>query len=263
MNVVSDRSTTTPRAAGVDQLRHPLLELGRREQVDLARDRDDVRVVVDLPVRDLELDRHPTGGLPGRAPDLRGRGRVGQPDEQVLTRVLRGHASARRRAARSRCRPRAPRRRRSAPRRRLRAAGRRAARASARRARARRRRGCRATCAGARAAIRSATSTASSRRSSGRSARAASIPTTRRSTGPTSGPGHDRHGGQRLIGGLGSPVTRAPAAGAGTTSAAASRELGACSISSECASAAISGRPRPGPAAVGARARGRVPGRTR
>ena len=44
------------------------------------------------------------------------------------------------------------------------------------------------TWAGARAAIRSATSTASSRRSSGRSARAASMPTTRRRIGPTSGP---------------------------------------------------------------------------
>jgi hypothetical protein len=41
---------------------------------------------------------------------------------------------------------------------------------------------------GARDAITSATRTASSSRSSGRSARAASMPTTRRSTGPTKGP---------------------------------------------------------------------------
>ena len=94
-------------------------------------DRDDVRVVVDLAVRDLELDRHPRDPIPAASRIYRGRGRVGEPDVQELARRPRGTRSARPRAARSRCRRRAPRRRRSAPRRRPRAAGRRAARASA------------------------------------------------------------------------------------------------------------------------------------
>src|SRR3954453_11982642 len=46
------------RDAVLDRLRHALLELGRGEEVDLARDGHEVDAVADPPVLHLEVDRH-------------------------------------------------------------------------------------------------------------------------------------------------------------------------------------------------------------
>ena len=168
-------------------------------------------------------------------------------------------ATRRRRRARARCRRRAARRRRAAP---APPPGRSSettsASSSRRRAVIARGRGRRSSGAGAWAAIASVSSSASSRRSIGQWARAASIPTTRPSTGPTSGPDCDRQ--RRVV---------ASGAGGAQSRSRGDRCVGepedhpdlglavvAVPSSSDSASVAISGRPSPSPGLSG---RGMIP----
>src|SRR3954451_7910849 len=50
--------------AGIDRCRDALLELGCGEEVDLARDRDDMGVVADRAIVDFEVDGHARGVIP-------------------------------------------------------------------------------------------------------------------------------------------------------------------------------------------------------
>src|SRR4051794_29479942 len=162
-----------PGDAVVDRLRHALLELGRGEEVDLARHGDDMDPLAGPPVLDLEVDRHQLvyASRTSRYSESPSGATEMSSASCSMTLPTPGTVASRMSAS--------PRRGRSGPTRRNRVRSPVSRSTSTEAA---------WTCAGARDAMRSATSTASSRRSSGRSARAASIPTTRRSTGPTSGP---------------------------------------------------------------------------
>src|SRR4051794_36664107 len=79
------------RAAGVDRRRYALLELGGREQVDLAGDGDDVPVAVELTVRDRELDGHEPYVMPGPRRIESSPVGVREADVQVLRLAVRRH----------------------------------------------------------------------------------------------------------------------------------------------------------------------------
>ena len=253
MNVVSVRSTitcSTPAAIGAITR---CLNSGAVNRSTSPLTDDHVGVAADRAVLDRELDRHrlnrrrsrPAGGAGTRArPPSRSR--------------------ARRRAARSRCRrpgtaasttSARPPPARSGPTRR---SSERVLEASATSTVSS------ATCAGARAATTSATSTASSSRSSGRSARAANMPTTRRSTGPDERAGGDRDARRRLCAGHATPIARRRgAAQEGHRSAGSRRAHGARSRASprapRSAAARDPGRRRPGSAGRRVRSRRRSP----
>ena len=58
MNVVAEQVDHELGDAVLDRLAHALLELGRGEEVDLARDRHEMHALADGAVLDLEVDRH-------------------------------------------------------------------------------------------------------------------------------------------------------------------------------------------------------------